>query len=479
MRRSAPAAGETITVTRVRVPVNKSQTMRVVAPFSDILIGASKIAEVIPLSDQTLYILGKEVGTTNVSLVDANKKVIGVVDVEVGLDAGNIGAKVLGGSGARGVRFTTEGDKAVLTGTAEDAVAADRAVALASNLAPGGVMNMTTVRSTQQVMLKVRFIEIDRTAGRDLGVRWEGTNRSVAGRSGTVAATPEALTTAPGGNGIGLLSNAIPAVAGAALSTVAAPQFGQFAARLINSNSAKVDLFISALETQGLARRLAEPNLVASSGQPAEFLAGGEYPIPTASSSGALGVPTITVTFKEFGVRLTFTPTVLSNGLINLQLEPEVSEIDPAISVNTGLVTVPGLSKRRARTNIEMRDGQSFAIAGLLQAVNEKNLEQLPWLGSIPVLGALFSSKEFRQRDTELVVIVTPHLVKPSKPGQPLATPLDTRMPTNDADYFLGGQTELPKSKNPGKPSRLQELISAEGAAIGSYGHVVKRGAAN
>jgi pilus assembly protein CpaC len=227
----------------------------------------------------------------------------------------------------------------------------------------------------------------------------------------------------------------------------------------------QLDLFISALETKGLLRRLAEPNLIAMSGDRAEFLAGGEIPIPIANQT-TNGAPQITVSYKEFGVRLAFTPTVLANGNIHLQLEPEVSDIDPTLAVAVGGgVSVPGLTKRRARTNVELRDGQSFAIAGLLQTQSNRSIEQLPFLGSIPVLGALFRSSEFQERETELVVIVTPGLVKPAKPGEVLATPLDTTLPANDADFFVNGKLELRRN--------MRGFVTANGAALGPHGHLL------
>src|SRR5262249_23638480 len=160
-----------------------------------------------------------------------------------------------------------------------------------------------------------------------------------------------------------------------------------------------------ALETKGLIRRLAEPDLVALSGDTAAFLAGGEYPYTVVQSTN--GVATATTEFKPFGVQLTFMPTVLADGIINLRIAPSVSELDFTIANAQG---IPGLTKREARTTIELRDGQSFAIAGLLQSDNRKNISQLPWIGSVPVLGALFRSDQFQQHETDLVVIVTPHL---------------------------------------------------------------------
>jgi pilus assembly protein CpaC len=311
-------------------------------------------------------------------------------------------------------------------------------------------------------MLKVRFIEVNRSAGRELGLRWDYLGRTRAARIG--------------GRQVGEDENGNPSIVSNLISSNL--PFASILARFAD-NSRLLDVTIDALEGKGLVRRLAEPNLVAVSGDSAEFHAGGEIPIPIASSTTG-GFPTITVAFKEFGVRLNFTPTVLSNGLIHLRLEPEVSDIDPTISVATGGgISIPGLTKRRARTAVELRDGQSFAMAGLLQNITERNIEQLPWLSSIPVLGALFRSTEFRSRETELVVIVTPHLVKPGKPGALIATPLDTTIPTNDADLFLTGKLELEKPIDPSAVSPMQKWVVEKGAKLGGpYGHILRTGSA-
>ena len=368
--------------------------------------GSAEIADVIPLSDQSLYILGKKTGTTNVSVLDSSKRVIGVVDVEVGPDTGSVAEKLAAGTGPGGIRVRSSGDQLILEGTAHDAPTVDRAVEIARANSPGGVINATRVASPQQVMLKVRFVEVNRNAGREFGIRSDYLGQTRAARIGRGASDGT-----PAGNPLidTLLGSAQP--------------FATILARFAN-NSRLLDLTIDALESKGLVRRLAEPNLVAMSGDSAEFRAGGEIPIPIASTTQN-GIPTITVTYKEFGVKLNFTPTVLSNGLINLRLEPEVSDIDPTVSITTGGITIPGLSVRRAKTTVELRDGQSFALAGLLQNVTERNIEQFPWLGSIPVIGALFRSTEFLSRETELVVIVTPHLVTPARAGERIATPLE------------------------------------------------------
>jgi len=231
------------------------------------------------------------------------------------------------------------------------------------------------------------------------------------------------------------------------------------------SNGASLDVLLTALETKGLVRQLAEPELIALSGDTASFLAGGEYPVPVVQPGGTGGVPVITVQYQPFGVQLTFNPTVLDNGIINLRLAPSVSELNFAQAVTISGFNVPSLNKREARTTVELRDGQSFSIAGLLQSDNRRNISQLPWIGSVPVLGALFSSKQFQEVETDLVVIVTPHLVAPAVPGQQLASPLDNHIPANDADFFLMGQMEQRKV--------FQDYVTSGGGIQGPYGHII------
>ena len=457
-------AGDHATLTRIRLIANKSETVRIEVPVSDVLVGSSEIADAIPVSDRSLYLLGKKEGTTNVSLFDASKRLVGVIDVVVGPDLAALREErrrrdlVLEGevreaTGASGIRVASRGDKPALVGVAADAVTVDRAM----QVAPAGTANLTRVTSPQQVMLKVRFVEVNRRAGRELGVRWELHGRNGNARVGAfgqavpISQSPGAGLLAPGNQSVNTPGRGL-------------NPFALIAGRVATIGDSPLDLFISALEDKGLARRLAEPNLVALSGDTASFHAGGEYPIPVASTTNN-GIPTITVSYREFGVRLTFTPTVLSNGAIHLNLQPEVSELDPSLVVSTGGISVPGLSKRTARTSIQLRDGQSFAIAGLLQHVSDRNIQQLPWLGSVPIIGALFSSKDFAERETELVVIVTPHLVKPAKPGQLLATPLETSMPPNDLDFFASGKLELRRN--------MREFVTKEGAAIGPHGHLL------
>ncbi len=203
-------------------------------------------------------------------------------------------------------------------------------------------------------------------------------------------------------------------------------------------NGVRADALLQALEERGVVRRLAEPNLTTLSGDTASFLAGGEFPIPVASNLG-----NVSVEFKKYGVGLAFTPTVLGDGVINLKIEPEVSQIDPTTTITVGAITIPALIVRRANTTVELRDGQSFAIAGLLQSISTADQKQLPWLADVPVLGALARSASYQKKETDLVIIVTPRIVRPARPGDVLRTPLDTTKPATDAEFFLLGQSEV------------------------------------
>ncbi|MDX7951732.1 type II and III secretion system protein family protein [Lichenihabitans sp. Uapishka_5] len=327
-------------------------------------------------------------------------------------------------------------------------------------VAPPGTVNLTQVRSPQQVMLKVRFVEVNRNADRELGVRFQS-----AGRNSIISSGVSGSSTSVSGSSTttGLLTGTL----GTALSaaTSGSVPFGTIV-QSFGGGGSQIDVFISALESRGLLRSLAEPNLIANSGEKAEFLAGGEIPIPIANQT-TNGSPQITVSYKEFGVKLSFTPTVLKNRQIHLDLEPEVSNIDPSLAVAVGGgISVPGLTKRRAKTSVDLHDGQSFAIAGLLQTSSNRTIDQLPWLGSVPVLGALFRSTQYQASETELVVIVTPELVKPVKPNNPLASPLDTTIPANDYDLFVDGRTEI--ARNP------RAVVTSRHQIIGPYGHILR-----
>ena len=419
----------------VTVTIGKSQDVRTGSSFVDVMVGDPDVADVNPLTDHTLSILGKKIGTTRVSVYAEGKKLIGIFDIEVNYDISRLTNELKRNFPGSRLHASSVNGRIMLTGEVTDAATLDRAVIIAKQFSPD-IINTVSVMSPQQVMLEVRFVELSRTAGRELGVQWNVFNKYATANIGSqqpagnlpLPAPSNSNTLAPGEVAAGVLSGASP--------------FG-FAIGRILSGSTTIDVALNALEQKGLARSLAEPNLVALSGDTASFLAGGEYPIPVAGSFGQ-----VTVDYKKYGVGLAFTPTVLNRGLINLKIEPEVSQIDTThtIAVSTG-VTVPALIVRRASTTIELRDGQSFMIGGLLQTNNQNQLDQLPWLGTVPVLGTLFSSKSYQQNQTDLAIIVTPHLVRPTRPGDEVRTPADDSVPPNDVDYFLLGKTELTRKQ--------------------------------
>ena len=490
--RAQPQNEESGAVRHIVVTVNKSRTLRIEKPFASAVVGSPDIVDALPMSDRTLYIQGKKVGTTNVSVFDQTMQLIGVIDVEVTLDTGNLQEKIRASTGSRGIRVGSSNGQIVLSGVAGNAVAAERAVQVARSMVPegGNIVNAMTVAPAQQVMLKVRFLEVERSASREFGVNWfganNGGNRGFAtgiGGLNNVAGNAASPTQPLGRIGIGAggpvdaSGNPVPApgtVGGApgvpifstagTLLSGGAP-FGVALANLA-SKGATLDVLLSALETKGLVRRLAEPDLIALSGDTASFLAGGEYPVPVCQAAATVGgACAVTIQYQPFGVQLSFNPTVLENGIINLRLAPSVSELNFAQAVTINGFNIPAINKREARTTVELRDGQSFSIAGLLQTDNRRNVSQLPWIGSVPVLGALFSSKSFVAQDTDLVVVVTPHLVAPAVPGQRLASPLDNAIPSNDVDFFLMGEMEQRKA--------FRDYLTSGGNIQGPYGHII------
>jgi pilus assembly protein CpaC len=460
------------------IAVNKSVTIPVSRPFSSAVVGSPEIADAVPLTDRALYIQAKKIGTTNVSIYDENMRLIKVVDVEVAFDTGNLQSKIRASTGNTGIRVSNDNGQVVLSGTASDAVTADKAFNLAKAWAPNGtVINALTVASPQQVMLKVRFLEVSRTAGRQLGINWaaingSGTRGVTTGQGGLITSPPQIggtqnvngtpTVTCAGGLCPPFGSGIFETVGTLVGSNVGAP-FGVILAEIVNKGI-KIDALITALETKGLLQRLAEPNLVALSGDTASFQAGGQFPVPVAITSG-IGIATPTIEFKDFGILLRFRPTVLNNGIINLSINPEVSELDFTNAVTISGTTIPSILLRRATTTVELRDGQSFAVAGLLQADNARNISQLPWIGSVPVLGTLFRSASYQKDESDLVIIVTPSLVQPAPPGARLATPFDDTVPSNDVDFFLMGQTEQRK--------KYTDYVASGGNIQGPYGYML------
>ena len=236
---------------------------------------------------------------------------------------------------------------------------------------------------------------------------------------------------------------------------------------MVNTHGLRIDTLISALEDNGLVKTLAEPDVVAQSGEKASFFAGTQVPIPTVQP-GTYPAPLrrLRSSIQPCGITLNFIPTVLNTGLINLHLAPDVCQVSTTTPVIVNGTTIPELTERSANTTVELRDGQSFAIAGLLQAQDYDQLSQLPWIGSVPVLGALFRSTNYQKAETDLVVIVTVHLVRPVPPSKHLATPFDNTLQANDIDLFLMGDMERKK--------KYTEFVTSGGGLQGPYGHILE-----
>ena len=449
----------------VPVYVGKSEDVRTDTSFAEIVIGDPEVADVNPLTDRSLSILGKKIGTSRVSVYGEGKKLIGVFDVEVRYDTSMLSSELRRRFPYAKFKVTAINSRILLSGTAPDGPTVDKAVMLAKAFGPD-VINSVSVSQPQQVVLEVRFVEASRQASRELGVQWNvfgqntlanignrlptsqlpvtpagGVGRDILGGGTTTFSQP---TTNPtglvGGPNVQASAATISPMAVAGVLSGTAP-FGVMVGQMVRAGL-QTDVIINALEQKGLARSLAEPNLVALSGDTASFLAGGEYPVPV---PGTLGQ--VSIEYKRYGVGLAFTPTVLSEGLINLKIEPEVSQLDPSHPVQVAGISVPPLIVRRAQTTVELRDGQSFVIGGLLQSDGQNSLSQLPWVGDVPVLGALFRSTSYQKNETDLAIIVTPRLVRPTRPGDVIGTPLDGSQPVNDIDLFLMGQIEMPRAQ--------------------------------
>ncbi len=441
---SAPAihAGEFV------VPINKSELIQVDRPFKELLVGNPEIADVLALTNQTIYILGRTLGSTNLTIYGENRELMAVLDIVVSFDVAGLKQKLYEVMPEESVQVRTVNGTVLVTGPVSTAARAAEVMEIAQRYAPDSVTNSLTVEGSQQVLLQVRFAEVNRTAVRELGI---GNLLNIGGDDFNF----NLLTT-------GALPLATPGLPfGTAVTTVSGGAFD-----LVST--------FRALERRGLARILAEPNLVALSGDTAFFLAGGEFPIPVAQD-----VDTITVEFKQFGIGLGFTPTVIGKDLINLEVAPEVSRIDPSISVPVGgglnPISVPGLSVRRAKTTIELRDGQSFAIAGLLQSDFLNQIDGLPWLSDIPILGLLFSSRGYQQNETELVIIVTPRLVQPAPSPDDLMVPTDTVILPTDGEFFLLGRTEGKPDEGSVVPTAApEEAVGSAGGLSGQYGYIIK-----
>ncbi len=410
----------------LNVPMNRAVVVESDVPFAELSIANPGIADISTLSDRSIYVLGKAPGRTTLTLLSPEGQLISNVDVHVTPDMAEFKERLQQILPGEQIEVRTANDGIVLSGTVSSTARLDRALDLANRYAPDRVSNLMVVGGTQQVMLKVRFAEMNRKVTKALG-----SNLTVAGTDVNLSA---------GGGVTGVPTGTL--------------DVG------FDIGSLAFNVAIEALETKGMVRTLAEPNLTALSGQEATFLAGGEFPVPGESDSGG-----VTITYRPFGVQLNFTPVVVDQDIINLTINAAVSQLDTTNGFDTGNGVIPAFRQRLTTTTVEMRDGQSFAIAGLLQDDFLNNASQVPWIGDLPVLGALFRSADYQRSQTELVIIVTPHLVTPVS-GEALALPTDrVRLPT-ERDLFLFGEVAKSPSGAAGEVAR-QDFST-------SYGYVME-----
>jgi pilus assembly protein CpaC len=430
---AAPALAQTVTydlnttsVMRINLPMSQAVTVVISEPVGKVVAADPLIADAQPITDRSIYLVGRGFGTTTVNLYSAEGKPVGLLAVEVGADTADMARSIRAGVPSADIKVSTINGRVKLSGSVTDAVTMDKVLAIVAQYGSPQIINTITLTGGQQVNLEVRILEAQRDAGRDLGIAWSGE---------------------VGGVGVNV-------------NNTADKSFSQFMTSVI-SGGISLNATINALESKALVRTLAEPNLTTLSGVKASFLAGGEVPIRTADQNGNVGLQ-----YRQFGVLLGFTPVVLDGGRIQIHLQPEVSGLNGFTAGND-----PIFNTRTLDATVELRDGQSFAVAGLLQNDSKLSQDQLPWIGDVPILGSLFKSSSYQKHDTELVVIVTPRLVQPLTPGQVPASPLDQTRPANDVEFFALGQMEV-------TPKMLKNFQTGEGV-IGPYGYIIDLGDGN
>ncbi|WP_421761458.1 type II and III secretion system protein family protein [Devosia sp.] len=429
---AAPALAQTVhydlsttSVMRIKLPVSQAVTVTISEAVGKVVSADPLIADAQPITDKSIYLVGKAFGTTTVNLYSSAGAPVGLLAVEVGADTADISRSIHAAVPTSNVKVGTVNGRVRLSGTVTDADSMQKVLTIVDQYGSPAVINTITLVGGQQVNLEVRILEAQRDAGRDLGISWAGGSE---GSTSVKVGNPQAK----------------------------AESFSEFVTGIIAANSG-LDLraTINALESKNLVRTLAEPNLTTLSGVSASFLAGGQIPIRVPDSNG-----NSTISYRDFGVRLVFQPVVLDGDRIQIHLTPEVSGINGFTENND-----PIFNTRTLDATVELRDGQSFSVAGLLQSGTTLNQNQLPWIGDVPILGSLFKSSSYQKHDTELVVIVTPRLVHPATPGQVLATPLDATQPANDVEFFALGQMEV-------TPKMLKSLQTGVGTS-GPFGYII------
>lgn len=420
---------------RLVIAVGKSQFVDIGTTIGTVVLGDPSRADVVLVNPNRFYVLGKAIGTTNVQILAPGGEVMQVMDLVISADIDETAAAIRAALPGSTVKVHSVNGRIRLSGSVEDDLDEARALEIAQSFSDLPVINTLIVRAPKQVFLQVRIIEAARSFGQELGV-----NLST-------------LSLSAGGNLNGSVLNSS--------ASQDAQAVGATSARM-GSIGINATAEINALVRRGLARYLASPTLTALSGETASFLAGGEVPIPVSAGDNP------SIQFKEFGVRLNFTPNVLDRGRINLVLEPEVSQLDLNNSYAANGVQIPGFSTRRASTTVELNDGESFVIAGLLQTSELRGTRAVPYLADVPLLGPMFRKSELSDQETELLIIVTPTLTRPVADGSTIITPLDGTRATRGAELFADGRVQR-------RDYDLNDALVGKGIA-GNFGPVLTIG---
>jgi pilus assembly protein CpaC len=455
---AGPAALAASPAGRLEITIGQTRILELPEAAKRVSVGKETIADVVVIGPRQLYLVGREVGSTTVTAWDRNDRVLALYEVRVARDLSRLKQNLYEILPHEPVEVRDMEGTVVLSGRVSSLQAKAQAEDLARALmAPKDhqkslhqgedtkhwVTSVLEVGGHQQVQIKVQIAEVNRTVTNRMNVNVMAFNPLTGDYLFTLlGGLIRPFETTVGPNGFSTKFDLTTNLTG----------FGGF-----KVGGAHINTFLDILTQNNLAKILAEPTLVATSGQPADFLAGGEFPIPVPQKDN------ITIEFKKFGVQLAFTPEVLKNGNLRMTVAPEVSDLDFKNALRIEGYVVPGLTTRKAKTQLELKDGQSFAMAGLFRDDITQVVAKVPLLGDLPILGALFRSSEFISNKTELVIVVTPQIVRPGVAGAP-RLPTDGVKPPSDLDFFLmGGMTETPKIPAP-LPRSLGEME-------GSFGH--------
>lgn len=440
---AAPAAAQP-SAARPSETLNLAQStgtlVRLPAPMTDLFIANDAVADVQVRSNSQLYIFGKQRGETTVYATDKAGRVVYSANVRVGANVASVEDMLRMAMPEGQIQAVPMNNLVLLTGTVSSPDDAAEALKLTQAYVGEGTQVISRLRSATplQVNLKVKIAEVNRSMLKQIGV-----NLLAGGDNGFTFAQGSGIYLPEVGSGPN-------ADTGKIIRSAAGATIGRTGRLFGLDLIASLDLAVN----DGLASVLAEPNLTALSGETASFLAGGEFPVPMSQTQGA-----VSVEFKSYGVGLAFTPIVLADGRISMRVRPEVSELTNEGSIKLGSFAIPGLTTRRAETTVELGSGQSFMIAGLLRNTTTNNINKAPFLGDLPILGALFRSTQFRRQETELVIIVTPYLVRPVS-GR-MALPTDGYRAPSDPELQLEGQIFKGVSGPRAVPSTVRPGVSA------------------